>query len=76
MTADHLQELVELLVEKRPFHPFTIELVGGELVEIDHPRAMIARDGNAFVMKPGGVPAWFDHDSVLQVISDIANASR
>lgn len=75
MTAEHFEQLFDALRERSPFQPFTVELVGGHRFEVDHPRAMIVRDGVAVYMRPGGIPVRFDHDSVVQVISDIAGAS-
>jgi hypothetical protein len=37
---------------------------------------MVIRDGVAVYLQPGGVPVWFDHESVGQIIGDIADASR
>ncbi|MBW3600529.1 MAG: hypothetical protein KY475_25100 [Planctomycetes bacterium] len=76
MTSDHFEQIFEALHERRPFQPFTVELVGGDRVEVDHPRAMVVRDGVAVYLRPGGVPEWFDHESVAQVIEDIAGASQ
>lgn len=46
----------------------TVEIHGGERFEVDHPGALIARDGVAVFLAPAGVPYWFDHDSVLRFI--------
>ncbi len=75
MTAEHFDQLLAALGDRRPFHPFTVELVGGNQFEVDHPRAMVVRDGVAVYLKPGGIPVWFDHDSVTQIADDIAGKS-
>jgi hypothetical protein len=75
MTSDHFENLFEALRERAPFHPFTVGLVGGHRFEVDHPQAMVVRDGVAVFLRPGGVPVWFDHESVTQVVSDIADTS-
>ena len=75
MTAEHFDQIFEAFRSRSPFHPFTVELVGGHRFEVDHPQAMIARDGVAVYLLPGGVPVWFDHESVTQVVGDIADAS-
>jgi hypothetical protein len=36
---------------------------------------VVERDGVAVFLAPGGVPIWFDHDSVLSIIGDTAGAS-
>ena len=37
--------------------------------------APIVRDGVAVFLAPGGVPVWFDHESVNQVIGALSNAT-
>ena len=55
---------------------FTVELNGGHRFEVDHPMALVIRDGVAVFLALGGVPVWFDHNSVNQIIGDRANATE
>jgi hypothetical protein len=75
MTQEHFEQLLGTLTEKVPFHPFTVELIGGHRFEVDHAQAMVVRDGVAVYLRPGGVPVWFDHESVTQIVGDIADTS-
>lgn len=70
MTADNFTAVLEALRSRQPFRVFTVELHGGQRFEIDHPNALVSRDGVAVFLAPGGVPVWFDHESVLRVIGD------
>ena len=54
-----------------PFRPFTVALVNGDRYEIDHPDAIVIRDGMAVYLAPGRVPVLFDHEGVSQVIGDL-----
>jgi hypothetical protein len=54
---------------------FTVELNGGQRFEVDHPGALVVRDGVAVFLAPGGIPIWFDHESVNQIIGAPANTS-
>lgn len=74
MTEEHFDHVLIELMERKPFHPFTVELIGGDRFEIDHPRATVVRSGVAIYLRPGGIPVYFDHDSVLQIIDDISNS--
>ena len=56
-----------------PFRPFTVSLVNGERLEVDHPDALAVRDGVGMFVGPGGMPAVFDHEGVVQVVGDLAN---
>jgi hypothetical protein len=68
MTADNLGQVLEGLRQIKPFTAFTVELHGGRRFEVDHPGALVVRDGVAVFVAPGGMPIWFDHDSVNQII--------
>jgi hypothetical protein len=71
MTAEHFDKALEGLKQRTPFHPFTVELIGGHRFEIDHPGALVVRDGVAVFISPGGVPILFDHESVLQFEAEL-----
>ena len=58
---------------RAPFRPFTVSLVNGERLEVDHPDAIIVRDGVGLFAGPGGIPSVFDYEGVAQVIGDLAN---
>lgn len=73
MTADNFDRVFTELRDDQPFQIFTVELNGGRRFEIDHPHALIIRDGVAVFLAPGGTPIFFDHDSVNQVIRAGAN---
>jgi len=75
MTLERFDQLFTALNGRSPFHPFTVELVGGNRFEVDHSQAMVVRDGVAVFLQPGGIPVWFDHESVTQIVGDIADRS-
>ena len=68
MTAENFDRVLVELQQRQPFRVFTVELQGGRRFEVDHSRALIVRDGVAVFLAPGGVPIWFDHESVNQII--------
>ena len=69
MTAENSTAVSEKLRSISPCRVFTVELHGGERFEVDFPAAqLVSRDGVAVFLGPGGVPFWFDHDSVLRFI--------
>jgi hypothetical protein len=72
MTAEHFDHILQGLQQREPFQVFTVELHGGRRFEVDHPRALVVRDGVAVFIAPGGVPVWFDHDSVNQIVGALA----
>ena len=60
------------LRNRKPFQPFTVAMVNGDRLEIDHPEALAVRDGVALFAAPGGVPVIFDFEGVSQVIGDLS----
>jgi hypothetical protein len=73
MTADNFASVLEGLRQHQPFRVFTVELHGGRRFEVDHPGALVVRDGVAVFLARGGVPIWFDHESVNQIVGAPAN---
>jgi hypothetical protein len=55
---------------RTPFRPFTVELVSGHRFQVDHPEALVLRDGVAVYVAPGGYPTLFDHEGVSQLFDD------
>jgi len=68
MSFEHFDVILQELMHRVPFRAFTIELYGGELFEIDHPRALFFQDGVAVFLAPGSLRVIIDHDSVLKII--------
>jgi len=58
--------------QRSPFRPFTIVTVSGGRYEIDHPDAILERDGVAIYAAPGGIPVIFDFDGVSEIVGDLA----
>lgn len=73
MTAENFERILEGLRQLQPFRVFTVELNGGTRFEVDQPGALVARDGVAVFLAPGGVPIWFDHESVNRIVGAPAN---
>jgi hypothetical protein len=75
MTPDNFEKVLRAMIRRKPFKPFTIELLGQNRFEIDHPEATVCRQGVAIFLAPGPVPVYFDHDSVVQIIDSPASSA-
>lgn len=73
MRADVFTATIELFRDRTPFRPFTVVTMSGRRQEVDHPKAIVVRDGMALYAAPGGIPVIFDHDSVDQIIGDLTD---
>ncbi|MBI2806774.1 MAG: hypothetical protein HYX68_17480 [Planctomycetes bacterium] len=67
MTVEHFQKTLETLMSRQPFKAFTIELNAGQRIEIDNPLVAAFSEGAGVFLAPGGVPVFFDHESVNQM---------
>ena len=77
MTADNFDRTLRAFQRRTPFRPFTVELVSGDRFQVDHPEALVLRDGVAVYVAAGGYPTLFDHESVSQLIGESQkNGSR
>lgn len=72
MDRDTFDSTIRAFKHRIPFRPFTLALVNGDRLEVDHADALAVRDGAGLFAGPGGVPVVFDHEGVSQVISDLA----
>jgi hypothetical protein len=61
-------------VNREPFVPFTVTLLHGGRIEVDHARAVNHRNGTAVYIAPAGVPHIFDYHGVMRIVGDIADS--
>ena len=72
MDQHAFDDTIRAFKHRTPFRPFTVAMVSGERLEVDHPDALAVRDGIALFASPGGVPVIFDHEGVCLVVGDLA----
>ena len=70
MEASQFERSLRAFQRRTPFFPFTVALVNGDRFQVDHPEALILRDGVAVFIAAGGVPTLFDHASVGQLVGE------
>ena len=70
MTIEHFERTLRAFQQRTPFRPFTVALVNGDRFQVDHPEALVLRDGVAVFVAAGGVPTLFDHESVSELIGE------
>ena len=73
MDSSTFDATIQTFKRRRPFRPFTVAMVNGDRLEVDHPEAVVVRDGVALYVAAGGIPTVFDHEGVSQVIGDLAD---
>ncbi len=72
MNQETFAATIRAFKQRTPFRRFTVVTASGSRHEIDHPEAILERDGVALFAAPGGVPVIFDHEGVSEVIGDLA----
>jgi hypothetical protein len=75
MKAINFEQTLRAFQQRTPFRAFTVELVSGHRFQVDHPEALVLRDGVAVFIAKGGMPVVFDHEGVSQVLGDAMQAS-
>jgi hypothetical protein len=60
---------------RSPFRSFTVALVNGDRVQVDHPEALVVRGGTAVFVAADGAPTLFDHTSVCQLEGELKRKS-
>ena len=71
MDTDTFEGTLRAFKRRVPYRPFTVALVNGDRFEVDHPDALVVREGVALYLGPGGIPVVFDHEGVSQVVGDL-----
>lgn len=71
MTADNFDQTLPAFRQRTPFRPFTVVLSSGTRFAVNHPGAIVWRDGVAIYVHPGGVPVIFDHEGVEHFVADL-----
>jgi hypothetical protein len=72
MDREDFSNIISVFKHRSPFQPFTVAMVNGDRLEVDHPDALALRDGMALFAAPGNVPVIFDNEGVSQVIGDLS----
>ena len=70
MDITQFERSLRAFQRRSPFRPFTVALVNGDRFQVDHPEALVLRDGVAVFIATGGVPMLFDHTSVSQFVGE------
>ena len=74
MTAENFDVALTAMKRRIPFQPFAVALINGDRLEVDHPEAVIFRDGVAVFYGPGGILQIFDREGVAQFVGDLMNS--
>ena len=76
MPLQNLDQAIKDFTKRKPFQTFFVELKSGRIIQVDHPEAMIARNGQAAWIGTGGDIAIFDADGVARVFSGRSEATE
>jgi hypothetical protein len=68
MTKDSFDRLVRGFSNRTPWRPFTIELLSGTRIEVNHPEALTER-GDVFQCRStSGLNCYFEYTAVVRFI--------
>ncbi|MBL8795318.1 MAG: hypothetical protein JNM56_15540 [Planctomycetia bacterium] len=70
MTPANFNRVVRRFNQRTPFHPFTLELLSGARLEVNHPEAMrVYRNGLIRVRSSSSVYSVFEVTEIVRFIS-------
>ncbi|HUY34795.1 MAG TPA: hypothetical protein VMV69_18765 [Pirellulales bacterium] len=67
MVSKSFAKALRAFVYRKPFKRFTVELINGERIEVEHPEALVFRGGVAVYFSPKNEISIFDHEGVARV---------
>ena len=67
MTAENFDHVLIGLRQRQPFRVFTVELNGGHRFEVDHPSALVVRDGVGLAQAVVDEPLELEPETVIEV---------
>jgi hypothetical protein len=70
MESTQFERSLRAFQSQSPFRSFTVALVNGDRVQVDHPEALVIRGGTAVFISADGTPTLFDHGSVSQLVGE------
>lgn len=75
MTVENFAKYLRAFQKRKPFQSFTVELVSGGRIVVDHPEALVFRGGTAIYVAPDGTPTIFDHEGVSRIGGEVDKAA-
>jgi hypothetical protein len=70
MESAQFERSLRAFQRRSPFRSFTVALVNGDRVQVDHPEALVVRGGTAVFVAADGMPTLFDHTGVSQLVGE------
>ena len=70
MDRDTFDSTLRTFKHRSLFRPFTLAMINGDRLEVDHPDALAVRDGVGLFAGAGGVPMVFDHEGVCEIAGE------
>lgn len=67
MTQDNFTKLLTAFLQRKPWRSFTIELISGALIEVNHPESLTPGE-IITVLSTSGLRVYFDFSSVTRFI--------
>lgn len=68
MTPENFKIALRTFAKRKPFRPYTVELLSGSRIEVDHPEALVLQGDVAVYISPKQVPSVFDSGSVSRFV--------
>lgn len=70
MTPEQFEQRLRELLQRRPYKPFRVVLLGGRMFEVDDPQYVARDDGAAGYIDSKGEPISFDNRTVVEFVAE------
>jgi hypothetical protein len=69
MTRESFDRALRLFQRQRPWKPFTLELISGSFIEVNHPESLTRSGDLLMCQSSSGVRTVFEYTSVIRFIA-------
>jgi hypothetical protein len=68
MVAENFCDALRAFQNRKPFKPYVVQLVSGERIVVEHPEALVFRNGVGVFISPRREITILDHEGVISVM--------
>lgn len=70
MGISQFERSLRAFQRRTPFRAFTVALVNGDRIQVDHLEGLVLQDGIAVFIAASGIPTLFDHTGVSEFVGE------
>ncbi len=76
MSPNNFKRVFHAFKKRLPFRSFTLELINGQWVEVNHPEALSQQEDLVIFTNPGGTRSVFECGAVVRFVQGTSSATN